>query len=77
VYNAEKILRLSGYEVDMPDTRLDAKTSAALAEFQQDCGLWPYGTLDFATQKALNEKLDSLMLQIDKQYAKAVELLKK
>jgi len=48
-----------------------------VAEFQRDCGLYSYGVLDFATQQALNDKLDELLLvkNRDKQYEKAVELL--
>jgi len=75
VYNAEKILRLSGYDVDLPDTHLDAKTFNAIAQYQKSVGLGAYGVLDFSTQKSLNERLESLWLEIDKQYARAVELL--
>jgi carboxyl-terminal processing protease len=77
VYNAEKILKISGYDVDAPDMKLDAKTFNALKKFQKDSKLYPYGILDFGTQKALNKKLDALILTIDKQYAKALEILKK
>lgn len=76
VYNAEKILKVSGYDVDLPDNRLDCKTFNAIAKFQQDSGLFPYGVLDFTTQEALNNKLNGLIPGIDKQYAKAVEVLK-
>lgn len=76
VYNAEKILKLMGCDIDAPDTTLDDRTFGALKEFQRSSGLWPYGELDFATQKALNDMLDKLILQTDKQYAKAVEILK-
>jgi len=56
---------------------MDEKTVKAVAEFQRDCGLYSYGVLDFATQQALNDKLDELLLvkNRDKQYEKAVELL--
>jgi carboxyl-terminal processing protease len=77
VYNAEKILKISGYDVDAPDMKLDAKTFNALKKFQKDSKLYPYGILDFGTQKALNKKLDALILTIDKQYAKALEILNK
>jgi len=75
IYNAEKILKILGYEVDDPDTRLDEKTYKAIHEFQRDNGLFPYGVLDFTTQKVLNEKLERIILLNDKQYAKAVEIL--
>lgn len=75
VYNAEKILLLLGYEVDTPDTVMDEKTFKAVMEFQKSIGLFPYGVLDFSTQQALNDKLDELVKKIDKQYAKALEIL--
>ncbi|HHW48318.1 MAG TPA: S41 family peptidase [Clostridiaceae bacterium] len=75
VYNAEKILKILGYEVDEPDTKLDEKTYKAIYEFQRDSGLFPYGVLDFTTQKALNEKLEQIILSNDRQYAKAVDIL--
>lgn len=75
VYNTEKILKAGGYEVDNPDSRLDEKTFKAIMKFQSDSGLFSYGTLDFATQQALNDRLDKLILENDKQYAKAVEVL--
>ncbi|KNZ68482.1 carboxyl-terminal protease [Thermincola ferriacetica] len=77
VYNAEKILILLGYNLDKPDTNLDAKTFAAIKKFQKDKGLYPYGVLDFITQQKLNEALIQIILRYDKQYAKAVELLGK
>lgn len=77
VYNAEKILKLSGYDVDTPDMKLDKKTFRAIAEFQKDQKLHPYGVLDFTTQKALNKKLGKLIVEMDKQYMKAVEELNK
>jgi carboxyl-terminal processing protease len=36
--------------------------------------MYSYGVLDFATQQALNEKLDELISNKDMQYLKAVEL---
>lgn len=75
VYNAEKILKLLGYSTDAPDTRLDDKTFKAIKEFQKSSKLYSYGVLDFSTQKALNDKLDTIILQADSQYAKAVEVL--
>ncbi|HOM02226.1 MAG TPA: S41 family peptidase [Acetivibrio sp.] len=78
VLNAESILLVLGYDVDTPDNLMDEKTVRAVAQFQKDCGLYSYGVLDFATQQALNDKLDELILvnYKDKQYEKAVNLLK-
>ncbi|TYQ15319.1 UNVERIFIED_CONTAM: carboxyl-terminal processing protease [Acetivibrio alkalicellulosi] len=76
VYNAKKILKLSGYEVGDLDMLMDGKTFKSVAAFQKDEGLFPYGVLDFATQRALNKKLDELSYGFDRQYLKAVEILK-
>ncbi|MCX7921157.1 MAG: S41 family peptidase [Clostridia bacterium] len=75
VYNAEKILLLSGYDVGTPDMKLEAKTFKAIAAFQKANKLHSYGVLDYSTQQALNNKLSKLILDIDKQYSKAVTLL--
>lgn len=77
VYNAEKILKMLGYGIDPPDTTLDAKTFEAIRQFQRDNRFYSYGVLDFTTQKALNDALDKTILQTDKQYARAVEVLNK
>lgn len=77
VYNAEKILKVLGYDVDEPDTVLDEKTFKAIWKFRTDKGFYPGGVLDFTTQKALNDELDRVILSYDKQYAKAVEILTK
>ncbi len=76
VYIAEKILKLSGYDVDTPDMKLDKKTFKAIAKFQKDQKMHSYGVLDFTTQKALNKMLNKLIFEMDKQYMKAVEELK-
>jgi len=76
VYNAEKILRVSGYDVDMPDMVLDQKTFAALKKFQQDHGMASYGVLDFSTQDVLNQQYYKLLPEIDRQYARALEIIK-
>jgi len=75
VFNAEKILVLKGYALETPDNTLDEKTSALLKQYQQEKGLKVTGILDEATQKALNGELEELRLSVDKQYAKARELL--
>lgn len=77
VYNAEKILKLLGYDVDTPDFKLDEKTFKAVSKFRIDSGLYPGGTLDFTTQRALNDRLDKKILEVDRQYNKAVEVLSK
>jgi carboxyl-terminal processing protease len=75
VNNAEKILMLLGYDVDTPDMLLDKKTYDAVWKFRTDNGLYPGGVLDFTTQKLLNQKLEEKIMELDKQYKAAVEVL--
>lgn len=77
VYNAEKILLLAGYPVEEPDLVLDRKTFLAIKQFQADTGLYPYGGLDFVTQRTLNAKLGELLSEIDKPYAEGLEILRR
>ncbi|MDQ2084967.1 S41 family peptidase [Herbivorax sp. ANBcel31] len=77
VYNAKKILTISGYEVGNMDMTMDKTTFNSIAEFQKDEGLYPYGVLDFSTQEALNEKFHRILPEPDIQYYKAVEILSK
>ena len=62
--------------MDIPDTTLDSKTFKVMAEFQKDSGIRGLGVLDIVTQKALNNALDKIILENDKQYQKAVWILK-
>ncbi|HHV97316.1 MAG TPA: S41 family peptidase [Clostridiaceae bacterium] len=77
VYNAEKILKLLGYDIGTPDTYLDEKTYSQISKFRTDRGFYAGGVLDFTTQKALNEAYEFLRILYDKQYAKALEILRK
>lgn len=76
VINAEYILTLLEYEIDNPDISLDSKTIAAIKKYQKEKKLSVSGILDTKTQLSLNKELDRLVLEIDKQLAKAVESLK-
>lgn len=75
VYNAEKILRIKGYEIDEPDNILDAKTADALKKYQAEKKIKVTGVLDDTTKEKLNEDIYELRIAIDKPFAKAVELL--
>ncbi|MGI6668488.1 MAG: S41 family peptidase [Acetivibrionales bacterium] len=75
VYNAEKILRFSGYNITAVDNTLDIDTVEALKYFQRKSGLNVNGILDKQTQDALNAELDRLIAKYDMQYAAAVEVL--
>ena len=76
VYNAEKLLKVLGYDIDAPDSYLDEKTSSQISKFRTDRGFFAGGVLDFTTQKALNEEYEKIIYKLDKQYARALELLK-
>lgn len=75
VFSAEKILRAKGFELDNPDSVLDAQTCEFLKQFQQENDIAITGVLDDPTKQALNLELDILRKTVDKQYAKAIELL--
>lgn len=77
VINAERILKALGYEVGTPDYCFDSRTEKAVAKFRADNRLSLGKTLDTAAQKLLNTKLDALILKSDRQYAKAIEYLRK
>ena len=47
-----------------------------MKKFQKDIGLFPHGGLDFTTQDKLNEAYENLLLKYDRQYVKAIEVLK-
>ncbi len=76
VYNAEKILKIIGYEIGTPDMMLDSQTFAAIQKFQSDQGLYAYGVLDFTTQQALNQQYYKVLPEVDQQYGRALEILK-
>ncbi|HZX45777.1 MAG TPA: S41 family peptidase [Clostridia bacterium] len=78
VLGAEQRLDTMGYNTGEVDGVFDADLEQAVRKFQSDKGLYPYGVLDFATQKRL---LAEHRLYIEKnmpdlQLQKAVETLK-
>ncbi len=77
VYNAEKLLKVMGYEIGTLDTTLDAKTVKALKAYQKASVLNISGILDYKTQDALNASILKIITKYDKQYNAAVQLLNK
>ena len=78
VLGAEQRLDTMGYNTGEVDGVFDADLEQAVAKFQSDKGLYPYGVLDFATQQRLAAEYQ---LYIEKntpdlQLQKAVETLK-
>jgi carboxyl-terminal processing protease len=78
VLGAEQRLDVMGYDVGDIDGIFDRAMLQAVAKFQADTGLYPYGVLDFATQQKLQEKFDEFIEQddVDEQLQKAIEVLK-
>ncbi len=57
---------------------MDEKTVAAVKQFQKEYGLYPYGTLDLTTQKALDTLVATVAAGLDNSVAqeeKALEVL--
>jgi len=75
VYAAKKLLIVQGYDIDNLDTVMDEKTVAAVMKFQSGNGLYAYGDLDLTTQQLMNEKIQKILDDSDKQYKRAVEFL--
>ena len=78
VLAAQQRLAYLGYDVE-PTAKMDEKTVAAIKAFQPTFGGYPYGGLDFGTQKAICAAFDALFTAdaSDPQLQKAVELLRK
>lgn len=75
VYNAERILKLKGYDIASVDNVLNEETYEILKQYQKDNGIEVTGVLDEMTKSVLNKDLISLRRTIDRQYGKAMELL--
>ena len=63
VLSAEMILNELGYDVDEPDGIYDQKTLEQVIRFQNDNFLYPYGTIDIATQNTLYNALVNRSLE--------------
>ena len=57
VLSAEMILMELGYEINQPDGVYDIQSFEQVKKFQENNLLYPYGTIDFATQDALYNAL--------------------
>ncbi len=79
VLSAEMILKTLGYGINEPDGVYDSKTFNEIIKFQNSSGLYPYGTIDYSTQTALNNALNAYIPKItqDLQLKTAVDVLNK
>lgn len=79
VFGAQQRLELLGYDVSVTGT-MDAKTVAAVNQFQKAAGFKPYGVLDNTTKAALEKEVQEMIVGVknaeDLQLKKAIELLK-
>lgn len=76
VFNAKKILKIMGYDINTLDTSFDNEFEAALKEYQTRNKIKASGILDIKTQIFLNADLLRLITKYDGQYAAAVQYLK-
>ncbi len=76
VLAAEQRLELLGYDIEGPDEILDENTHKAIIDFQERNNLYAYGVLDFITQLTLDQAVDGLKIEIDRQLQQAIEIYK-
>lgn len=75
VYNAERILKAAGYMDTIADRLFDNKTVEAVKKYQADKKIAITGKIETTTREKLNETLNELRKNNDKQYTKALEVL--
>lgn len=73
----EERLTVLGYYTGNVDDTFDSFTASATEKFQSDLGLYAYGVMDYTTQNALNNEIDKVEVEIDRQFDAACELLLK
>lgn len=76
VYAVEEYLDAMGYGTGKVDGKFDALTEQAIWSFQRENDLFPYGVADFTTQLALCSVLEQYKLMEDRQFDRAIEILK-
>jgi len=76
VYAVKERLYELGYNVEV-NNEFDQKTADAVESFQNSLDLYPYGEADITTQIKINEMLKNSYVLVDKQFEKALELVKK
>lgn len=76
VFAIEERLYALGYNVGEVDGVFDKMTHQATVNFQAMCELHPYGVMDYTTQARLNDAIDDLEVEVDKQLEAALEYLK-
>ncbi len=75
IYGIKRRLSVLGYSVGTIDEQYDESLKYAVMTFQSDMGLEPTGTLDITTQMFVAEKARTCEVVVDRQAAKAFELM--
>lgn len=75
VYKAKVVLKTLGYNVGSMNVLYDEIFKSAIKQFQDDCGLYPYGVLDYTTQDNINNILRMQYIKNDEQLDKAFEVI--
>lgn len=73
----EERLSVLGFSVGAVDGVFDKLTYQATLNFQAATGLHPYGVMDYTTQSMLEDKVEDLQEEVDRQLEKAIEFLNK
>lgn len=73
----EERLDVLGFSVGEVDGVFDKLTHQATINFQAATNLHPYGVMDYTTQNMLEDKIEELEVEVDKQLQKAIEFLNK
>jgi len=76
IYKAKTILQSLGYNIGKLNVEYDETFKSAVTKFQEDCGLYPYGVLDYTTQDNINNTLRIRHIDEDIQLKKAIEIVK-
>ena len=75
IYGIKRRLDVLGYNVGSVDENYDEMLKYALMAFQTECGLEETGVLDITTQMFVVEKARVCEVMVDRQAAKAFELM--
>lgn len=71
---AKERLALLGYKITSIDDIFNDELTEAVAKFQSDAGLFPYGVIDITTQVQMENKFAELDENVDMQLIKAYQL---
>lgn len=72
----EQRLDALGFDIGIPDEVFGDDTFYAVKKFQEMTGLHPYGVLDFTTQLAVANKLQTAQVKLDDTLKKALDIIR-